>query len=138
MLKYVFFVVFCMFTVNSAQAQPGPSPTGGSRICGSHVYKHITTATDTQLIAGVSGRNIYVCDYSISFNGTGNIYLEQATSGTCATLTQLDQTWYGVANAGKIAANPYYTGISIVAGGQLCVNTSAAIAVDIAVNYDQQ
>jgi hypothetical protein len=114
------------------------TPPGGRRICGSHVYKHITTATDTQLVAASGTRQIYICDYAISFNGTTNVYLEQATSGTCATLTQLDQTWYGVANAGKIAANPYYTGISVVAGGQLCVNNSAAVTVDISVNYDQQ
>jgi hypothetical protein len=139
MLKFVFIALLGAFALNHAQAQqPGPSPTGGSRICGSHAYKHVTTATDAQIVAGVAGRQIFICDYAISFNGTTNVYLEQATSGTCATLTQLDQTWYGVANAGKIAANPYYVGISVVAGGQLCVNNSAVATVDISVNYDQQ
>ena len=80
---------------------------------------------------------IYVCDYSISFNGTGNIYLEKATSGTCATLTQIDMTWYGVANAGKVATIPYYQGLNTGASAQLCANTSAAVAIDIAVTYDQ-
>jgi hypothetical protein len=106
-------------------------------ICGSHVFKHITTATDTQIVAASGSENIYICDYSLSFNGTGNFYLEKATSGTCATLTQIDQDWYGVANGGKIAANPYYQGLNTGSSAQLCANTSAAIAVDVAVNYDQ-
>jgi hypothetical protein len=116
-------------STNNAAAQP--------HICGSHVFKHITTATDTQVVAASGSTTIYVCDYSISFNGTGNVYLEKATSGTCATLTQIDQAWYGVANSGKIAANPYYQGLNTGASAQLCANTSQAVTIDIAVNYDQ-
>ena len=134
-MKYLFILFSLLLMPQLSAAQ---TPTGGSRICGSHAYAHITTATDTQLVKGVAKQTIYVCDYAISFNGTGNIYLEKATSGTCATLTQLDQTWYGVANAGKIAANPYYVGVNTGEGAQLCVNTSAAVTIDISVNYDQQ
>jgi hypothetical protein len=117
------------FSTNNANAQP--------HICGNHVFKHITTATDTQIVAASGSQTIYVCDYSISFNGTGNIYLEKATSGTCATLTQIDQAWYGVVNAGKTNAKPFYTGLNTGASAQLCANTSAAVTIDIAVDYDQ-
>jgi hypothetical protein len=106
-------------------------------ICGSAIYKHITTATDTQIVAASGSTNIYVCDYSFSFNGTGNAFLEKATSGTCATTTQIDQTWYGVANESKAAANPYYRGLNTGSSAQLCVNTSAAVPFDITVYYDQ-
>lgn len=120
----------------TAQVSTGNAATT-PHICGSHVFKHITTATDTQIVAQSGTTTIYVCDYSISFNGTGNIYLEKATSGTCGTLTQIDQAWFGVANAGKISANPYYSGLNTGASAQLCANTSAGVTIDIAVNYDQ-
>jgi hypothetical protein len=107
------------------------------RICGSHVFKHITTATDTQIVAASGAQTIYVCDYDISFNGTGNIFLEKATSGTCATTTQIDLTWYGVANWGKNVGKPFYTGLNTGPSAQLCANTNAAVPVDIAVDYDQ-
>lgn len=116
-------------SINNAAATP--------HLCGSHVFKHITTATDTQIVPASGSTNIYVCDYSISFNGTGNIYLEKAASGTCATLTQIDQAWYGVANAGKLAAKEYYHGLNTGASAQLCANTSAGVAIDISVDYDQ-
>lgn len=117
------------FSTNNANTTP--------HVCGSHIYKHITTATDTQIVAASGSTTIYICDYSFSFNGTGNAFLEKATSGTCATLTQIDQTWYGAANLGKLAANPYYQGLNTGASAQLCVNTSAGVSFDIAVNYDQ-
>jgi hypothetical protein len=106
-------------------------------ICGSTVFKHITTATDTQIVAASGSQTIYVCDYSFSFNGTGNAFLEKSTSGTCASPTQIDQAWYGVANMSKAAANPYYRGLNTGASAQLCVNTSAAVSFDITVHYDQ-
>ena len=106
-------------------------------MCNNFVYKHITTATDTQIVAASGSTTIYVCDYSFSFNGTGNAYLEKATSGTCATLTQIDQTWYGVANMSKAASQAYYRGLNTGASAQLCVNTSAAVSFDIGVFYDQ-
>lgn len=106
-------------------------------ICGSVAFRHITTATDTQIVAASGSTNIYVCDYSFSFNGTGNAFLEKATSGTCATTTQIDHAWYGVANMSKAAANSYYRGLNTGASAQLCVNTSAAVSFDITVYYDQ-
>lgn len=136
-------------TVASAIASfavPVPLPvqgvnTGGSttnqHICGSHIFKHITTATDTQIVAASGSNTIYVCDYSLSFGGTGNAHLESATTGTCATLTQIDQEWYGLAGVNKLAANGLYSGLNTGASAQLCVKTSAAVSVDVAVNYDQ-
>lgn len=106
-------------------------------ICGSHVFRHITTISDTQLVAASGSANIYVCDYALSFNGTTNVFLEKATSGTCATTTQIDNAWFGVINSGKIAANPYYQGLNTGASAQLCINNSAAATVDVSLNYDQ-
>lgn len=127
-------------------AAPVPLPvtgvnTGGTttnqHICGSHIFKHITTATDTQILPASGTTTIYVCDYSLSFGGTGNAYLESASSGTCGGLAQIDQAWYGLAGVNKTAANGLYSGLATPASARLCINTSAAVSVDVGVNYDQ-
>jgi hypothetical protein len=96
----------------------------------------VTTATDTQILPAPTGPNaIYVCDYEFSFNGTGNAYLETATTGTCGgSLNQIANTWYGVANLGKVAPNAYFRGLT-TGNLQLCVNTSAAVNFSLTVYY---
>jgi hypothetical protein len=111
--------------------------TGGSHLCSLHTFAHITTATDTQLVAASGSKTIYVCDYSFSFGGSGNAYLEKSTTGTCGSPTQIAGTWYGVANLGKAATGQFYEGLNTGASAQLCVNTSAAVSFDIDVYYDQ-
>lgn len=110
---------------------------GQPHICTNHAFKHITTATDTQIVAQNSTNNIYVCNYSLSANGTQTVFLEKATSGTCATLTQIDQAWYLTQFSGKSGGNDIYHGLNTGASAQLCINTSAAQSVDVSVDYDQ-
>ena len=105
-------------------------------MCGSSAYKHVASASDQVLVAYSGTKTIYICDYAISFGGTVNVYLESATATACGgTLTQIAQTWYGIAAGGKVAANPFYRGLS--ATGGLCVNASSAGPFDITVYYDQ-
>lgn len=99
----------------------------------------ISTAADTQVVpAPPQGQAIYICDYEFSFNGTGNAYLESATTGTCGgSLVQIGNTWYGIANLGKVAPNPFYRGMT-TGNLQLCVNTNANIAFSLTVYYAVQ
>jgi hypothetical protein len=118
------------FTSNNAAAQ--------GHICSKHAFVTFSTNTDTQLVAASGSTTIYICDYSFSLNGATNIYLEKATSGTCATLTQLDQVWYGAANVAKGITNPFYSGLNTGASAQLCVNSSgSSVSGSVGVNYDQ-
>jgi hypothetical protein len=122
--------VTSQWSSNNAAATP--------HFCSSHIFKHITSATDTQAVAASGSTTIYVCDYSFSFGGAGNFYLEKATSGTCATLTQLTGQWYGAANSGKVAAENWYRGVNTGASAQLCINTSTFTGpLDIDIYYDQ-
>ena len=123
-------LIFFLFAFSSgAEAQD---------VCKNKIIKSISAATDTQLVAAVSGKQILVCDWDISFSGSTNIYLEYSTTGTCASPTQLSQTWYGAANTGKTAASPFYRGMITPAGAQLCANTNTSTTVDITVYYSQQ
>lgn len=107
-------------------------------MCTQYIYKHITTATDTQVLAPVAGSNIYVCDIEFSAAGADNFYLESATAASCGgSLTQLAILWTLATNESKAATNPFYRGINTGFGNGLCVNTSAAVGFDIGVFYDQ-
>jgi hypothetical protein len=81
------------------------------------------------------GLAFHVCDYEFSFGGTGNAFLETATTGTCGgTKTQISNTWYGVAGTIKPAGNVTYRGMT-TGDLQLCVNTSAAVNFSITVYF---
>ncbi len=111
--------------------------TTAPHICGSTATVSTSSATDTQLVAVSGSKTIYVCDYEISTAGANNVYLEKATTGTCATLTKISQTWYGGTATNKTAPNAYYRGLNTGASAQLCVNTTTTAATDITVYYDQ-
>lgn len=109
--------------------------------CGSYGFKHITTNTDTQLVAASGSTTIYVCDYSFDFTGVGAAFLEKSTTGTCGSPTQIDQTWTGTASVstGKARQVTDYSGLNTGASAQLCVNTSglSSTSFDIGYSYDQ-
>jgi hypothetical protein len=108
-------------------------------MCGSYAVVTPTTATNTQVVAAVSGKNIYVCDIDAFTSGAAdNFYLESATAASCGgTLTAIAPTRYFPANWGEKATMPYYEGINAGSGNALCVNTSAAATISIGVHYDQ-
>jgi hypothetical protein len=74
----------------------------------------------------------------ILVRGTGNAFLETATTGTCGgTKTQISNTWFGVLGTIKPAGNVIYRGMT-TGDLQLCVNTSAAVTFSITVYYAVQ
>jgi hypothetical protein len=118
------------FSTGNADTQP--------HVCGSYKYVHITSATDTQIVAASGSTTIYVCDFEFSVGAVAtNFYLEKATTGTCATLTQLGILHNGQIGMTAKASNAFYRGLNTGSSAQLCVNTSAAGPLDIGVFYDQ-
>jgi hypothetical protein len=119
-----------------AQVNTGNSNTE-LHVCGKYASVHITTSTDTQLVAVSGSQTIYICDIEFSAAAAQNFYLEKSTSSTCGTLTQIGILWTLVANEIKAAANAYYRGLNTGASASLCVNTSAVAGLDVGVYYDQ-
>jgi hypothetical protein len=118
------------FSTGNADAQP--------HVCGSYKFVHITSATDTQIVAASGSTNIFVCDFEFSVGAAAtNFYLEKGTSGTCGGLTQLGIKHNASANMTAKASNAFYRGFNVGASNQLCVNTDAVGPVDIGVFYDQ-
>ena len=117
------------FSTNNANATP--------HLCGStSPFKHITSATDTQLLAASGSNNIYICDIRFSASAALNFYLEKSSSGTCASPTQIDILITAAANEAHLPSSAFYQGLNTGASQQLCVNTSAG-NLDISVIYDQ-
>jgi len=107
-------------------------------VCGSTATVSPSTATDTQIVALSSGKNIYVCSFSASSNGNNNFYLESATAGSCGgSLTQMGNTWYTTQYWAKAAVDPFYRGMNTGANNALCVHTTAAQNLSVTVYYDQ-
>src|SRR5215469_15289755 len=112
--------------------------------CDSHVFKHITTATDTLAVQGVSAKTIKICGYSINFAGTAaqSVFLENTASvnANCSSAnTQITGVSTGSATtpsyAGFMAA--FWTGLANTSANGLCINSTGTGAVDIDIFYTQ-
>lgn len=121
------------FNTNNTPTQP--------HICGSKAYVHVTTNTDTQIVAASGSTNIYICDYEYELTGVGAFYLEKSSTGTCGSPTQIGQVWTGQSSqvTGKAAGNSFYRGSNTGTSQQLCVNTASLSSdeLDLTVFYDQ-
>jgi hypothetical protein len=110
-------------------------------LCGNYTTVALTTNTTAQMVAGVNGQTIYVCDYDIMVGTTAsNINFVIGTGTNCASgAVQLGMVWPFGINSGKIAANPYYRGMnsSAVGSAALCAQSSATSNVYVGVYYDQ-
>jgi hypothetical protein len=112
-----------------------------AHICGTATTVHVSTNTDTQILAASGSTNVYVCDYEFQLTGVGSFYLEKSSTGTCASPTQIGPLWTGLTAVpiGKPAPNAYYRGFSTGASQQLCVHTAAlsSTTLDVTVYTDQ-
>lgn len=108
--------------------------------CDNHVFKHITTATDTLAVQGVASQTIYICGWRSRAAGTATWYLENtaSTNANCAsTLTQITGVASEVANSGEVAYNPIWGGLKNTSGNGLCINSTGTGGVDIDIWYTQ-
>lgn len=97
--------------------------------------------TTLQLIAGVSGQTIRICDFDLSVAGTAtNINFTIGTGTNCASgSATLGQTWYATGTGwAKAATNPFYRGLKAsAASAALCLTSSATATLGGGVYYDQ-
>jgi hypothetical protein len=121
----------------------GDGTTGGHIkaliTCDSHVFLHITSATDTSLFTATAGRNIYSCGWRSRAAGTATWYLEDsANASSCASPTQLNGLASEVANSGEVDHTPFWNGIkSLGTGHGWCVHSTGTGGVDIDFYYTE-
>lgn len=112
--------------------------------CDSHVFKHITSATDTVVVQGVSAKTIKICGALASFSGSAaqSIFLENTASANnnCSSSnTQITGLWTGNSSSPSTEGfyNPIWGGLSNTSGQGVCVNSSGTGGVDLDVWYTQ-
>jgi hypothetical protein len=108
--------------------------------CDGHVFKHITTATDTLAVQGVASQSIYICGWRSRAAGVATWFLENTASANanCSSAnTQITGLATEAANTGETMLAPFWTGLKNTAGNGLCINSTGTGGVDVDIWYAQ-
>jgi len=110
--------------------------------CNASITYDASTNGETVLVTSVAGEQIYVCGFDILASaGSVNVDLTYGVSSTtCATSTKkITPAFQFTSSVGGIVDHlPVYTGLTPVpSGNDLCLNTSAGVAVQAIVYYAQ-
>ena len=129
-------------TLSGGSGLPSGANGGGNLIglASSSTAINISSATTTQLVAGVSGKKIYVTAWDVMAGGSGTITLEYGTQTTnpCDTATTpLTGPYPLIAQAGLAKGSGLSPVFVIPVGAQLCARTSAPVQMSGSVSYAQ-
>lgn len=130
------FLVLCAWAV--FQVQPIAQTGSGSSInCNANqIYDQATNGSTKLVTKASNSRSIYVCGYGLFSNGTANVSLVYGTGTNCGTGTvSLTPAYRFTAQTGFVDPSPYYRGMNVPAGNDLCISSSAAVAVQGVVYY---
>jgi len=106
--------------------------------CQNSVIYDASTNGATQLVALSSGKVVYICGYTIFAAGTANVELDYGTGTACATgNNKITPAYQLTAQTGISDQSPYYRGLNAIASNELCIKTSAGVAVQAVVYYSQ-
>lgn len=112
--------------------------------CDSFKFVHVTSATDTLLVQGVTAKTVRVCGVVASFSGSAaqSFFLENtaSTNANCSSAnTQITALVTGNASSPMPYGwyNPTWGGLANTSANGLCVNTSGTGGVDIQIWYEQ-
>lgn len=106
--------------------------------CDKSITYDASTNGSTQLVALASGQKTYVCGYSILAAGTVNVELDYGTGTACATgNAKMTPAYQLTAQVGIVDGAPSYRGLATIASNELCLKTSAGVAVQAIVYYTQ-
>jgi hypothetical protein len=121
----------------TSSANTGGSPTSIIQ-AGASVPISISTAITAQLVAGVSGKAIYVTAWDVIAAGTTNFTFEYGTGGNCAVGTApLTGAYALVAQFGAAKGGGLGPVLVVPAGNALCAVNSAAVQVSGSLAYTQ-
>jgi len=97
------------------------------------------TSGATQMVALAASQSIYVCGFSITVGGTAtNVKLVYGTGSNCATgTTNMTPAFQLAINGGIVDGAPFWRGLKTASANALCINASAANAVQAIVYYAQ-
>jgi hypothetical protein len=108
--------------------------------CDNHVFKHITTATDTLAVQGVASQTIYVCGWRSRAAGTATWFLENtaSTNANCSSAnTQITGVATEAANTGETWGGNFWSGLKNTSANGLCINSTGTGGIDVDLWYTQ-
>lgn len=98
----------------------------------------VSTATTTEIVPLVAGRQIFVTAFAFLAGGTGNVKLVYGTGTNCGTgTTDLTPSFPLVAQAGLSYGSGSGVVVPVPVGKALCATTSAAVTMTGLVTYTQ-
>lgn len=107
--------------------------------CNSSVVYDASTNGSTALVTGAATFEIFVCGYTLVGGGTATVKLVQGTGTACATgETAITPAYSLVAQTVVSDSAPQWRGLRVPAGKDLCIKTSAGVAVQAIVYFVQK
>lgn len=126
---------------NSANSSPVVIANDQACTNPTHAFKHITSATDTLAVQGVSLQTVRLCAWVSRAAGTATWFWENtaSTNANCvSTLTQINGVATEAANTGEVVALPIGVTLNNTSGNGLCINSTGTGGVDIDYWYQQR
>lgn len=108
--------------------------------CDNHVFKHITSATDTLAVQGVASQTIYVCSWRSRAAGVATWFLENTASANAncsSSNTQITGVATEAANTGETWGSNFWSGLKNTSGNGLCINSTGTGGVDVDIWFTQ-
>lgn len=125
-----FFAIAILLTgIAGAQNQPPNPPVQ----CTSVATISTNTVNSSQVIAGVSGKSIYLCGFFLQ--GT-SVDLRYGTGSTCTTPTQL-MPKMSLSPTGLYDSSSFFRGMQTTSGATLCVDNAATATAQGFVFFSQ-
>ena len=104
--------------------------------CNQTLLYDASTNGSTQLLTAQTGRSIYICGYTIVWGGTATVKLVNGTGTACATNeAAVTPAYSGVAQTVVSDSSSFWRGLVVTPGVNLCIKTSAGVAVQALVFY---
>lgn len=129
----------CVTTIGNVGQMANVGGTDTKSIkCGSSIVYDASTNGSTQLVALSGATSVYVCGYTILAGGTVNVKLITGTGTACVTgAASVTPAYQLTAQTGVADGANEYRGLKGAASSELCINTSAGVAVQAIVYYTQ-
>ena len=106
--------------------------------CNKAAIYDASTNGATKLVTGLSTSPIYICGYQLFAGGTASVSLVSGTGTNCATgQAAVTPAFPLVAQAGVADQSPVWRGLAVNSSTDLCIKTSAGVAVQGIVYYSQ-
>ena len=124
-------------------ANSSPVVLANDQVCTNptHAFKHITSATDTLAVQGVTAQTVRLCAWKSRAAGTATWFWENtaSTNANCgSTLTQIGGVATEAANTGEVVALPIGVTLNNTSGNGLCINSTGTGGFDLDYWYQQR